>query len=168
MDKAAVGQILKKNPGVILEGLAKSSGFSMAELIELLPQEMWQKTEGEHFVEIMQAIAMMGKITFVMHTADVVLEFSGILPTGEMGHGFYNLSYQSPLHGHLRASNCQSIYLVERPFMNKQTISVQFMNEAGDAMFKIFAGRDDNGEHMPEQLDALRSLFDRALAGATA
>lgn len=46
MDKETVRARLQENPGVILEALARNSGFSMAELIELLPEEMWKWTDG--------------------------------------------------------------------------------------------------------------------------
>ena len=118
-------------------------------------------TEDEVYYEL-------GKVTLVMNTPDVIMEFSGVLPNGKLSHGFYNFTYNSPLHGHLRASHCKSVYLVERPFMKRQTVSLQFINEAGHAMFKVFAGRDEKGELVAEQLAAMRSWFSGDDAGAFA
>ena len=58
MDKETVRARLQENPGVILEALARNSGFSMAELIELLPEEMWKWTDGSRFIEIMQMLSI--------------------------------------------------------------------------------------------------------------
>lgn len=168
MDKETIRAKLQENPGVMLEAVARNSGFSMAELIELLPQEMWKRTEGSRFIEIMQRLATLGKMTLVMNTPDVIVEFSGDIPPGKESHGFYNLDVNSPMHGHLRANNCKSIYLVERPFMKSQTVSIQFMNEAGEAMFKVFVGRNEKRELIAGQVDALRSIFQDTGVGVTA
>ena len=168
MDKETIRAKLQENPGVMLEALAGNSGFSMAELIELLPRQMWKRTEGNRFIEIMQKLATLGKMTLVMNTPDVIIEFSGDIPPGKESHGFYNLDVNSPMHGHLRANNCKSIYLVERPFMKSQTVSIQFMNEAGEAMFKVFVGRNEKRELIAGQVDALRSIFQDTGVGVTA
>ena len=52
--------------------------------------------------------------------------------------------------------------------MKRQTVSLQFINESGNAMFKIFAGRDEKGELVPEQITAMRSWFSDAKTGAVA
>ena len=153
-------KMLQENPGLLLENLSSTSGLSVSELIECLPAGMWKKISGEQFIDVMQSLSNLEKVTVLVHTPDVILEYSGQLPTGKLGHGFYNLSPKSPLHGHLRASNCKDIYLVERPFMNTKTVSVQFMNGAGGAMFKVFAGRNEKGELIPEQVEAMRSIFE--------
>ncbi|WP_040720185.1 heme utilization cystosolic carrier protein HutX [Oxalobacter paraformigenes] len=168
MNKTAIREMLQKNPGAVLEGIAASANLGMAEVIELLPESMWQKMDGNHFVDVMRSLPALGKVTLVMNTPDVIMEFSGELPHGKLSHGFYNFAYNSPLHGHLRASHCKSIYLVERPFMRRQTVSLQFINESGNAMFKIFAGRDEKGELVPEQIAAMRSWFSDARTGAVA
>lgn len=168
MDKETVRKKLQENPGVMLEALARNSGLPMAELIELLPEKMWKRTDGSRFIEIMQLLPTLGQMTLVMNTPDVIMEFSGKIPTGSENHGFYNLDYKSPMHGHLRANNCKSVYLVERPFMKSQTVSIQFMNEAGEVMFKVFAGRDEKRELIAEQVEALRSIFQDACVGVTA
>lgn len=168
MDKETLRTQLQENPGVMLESLAKNSGLSMAEVIELLPAGMWQRTDGSRFVEILQMLPSLGKMTFVMNTPDVIIEFSGNIPGGKESHGFYNFDYSSPMHGHLRVKNCKSVYLVERPFMKSQTVSIQFMNESGEVMFKVFAGRNENRELIAEQVEAMRSIFRTADVGVSA
>ena len=158
-NKIVIREMLRENPGAVLERIATDADLALAEVIELLPESMWKRIDGDHFVDIMQSLSALGKVTLVMNTPDAIMEFSGELPNGKLSHGFYNFAYNSPLHGHLRASHCQSIYLVERPFMKRQTVSLQFINVSGNAMFKVFAGRDEKGELVPEQVDAMRSWF---------
>ena len=50
--------------------------------------------------------------------------------------------------------------------MNKATASLLFVNHAGGIMFKIFVGRDAEGQLRADQLAALRALPAR-MAAAT-
>jgi putative heme utilization carrier protein HutX len=109
----------------------------------------------------MQDISQWGSVTIISHTRDAILEFEGPLPTGSMGHGFYNLSGGSALSGHLRADNCKAIVFLRRPFMGKETMSVQFFNADGEAMFKIFVGRDKTKQLKADQVEKFSQLEGR-------
>ncbi len=149
---------LSANPGVVLEALAEKNGLSAAQVIECLPASMWKKRAGSDCIEVLQALPALGDVTVIVHTADGIFEFGGRFPEGEMGHGFYNLKNPGGLHGHLRVNRCQYIYLVERPFMGRDSASLLFTNQEGGIMFKVFAGRNADGALNPLQLAALRQL----------
>lgn len=152
---------LATNPGVVLESLAEAQGCAVAQVIECLPKTMWRKIPGAHFIDVMQDVAAWGTpVTVIVHTPDVIMEYTGPLPGGEAGHGFYNLNGAS-LHGHLRHQNCGAIYVVERPFMHKATASLMFCNQAGGVMFKVFIGRDETGALLADQLTDLRGIASR-------
>ena len=85
-------------------------------------------------------------------------EFEGPLPGGTRGHGFYNLKGGGGLSGHLRATNCRAIVFLRRPFMGMDTLSVQFFNANGEAMFKIFVGRDENRRLKADQVERFARL----------
>ena len=153
---------LAENPGQILEMLAGRFQCSFEEVINCLPAGTVKKTDGGRFVEIMQAIAKWDEaITFIAHTPDVIAEVTGKLPDGSVGRGFYNFKEAEPggIHGHIYYENCTAVYLVERPFMGKDTVSLNFINRSGGAMFKIYVGRDENGELRQNQIEAMRALF---------
>ncbi len=158
---------LAENPGMLLEPLARENGLSLAEVIELLPEGTWQRTDGSRFIEIMKALTTLGKMTIIVNTGDVIFEYAGEVPNGGIAHGYYNLSPKSPLHGHLRHENCKTIYLVERPFMNTPTVSIQFFNGEGRNMFNVYAGRDDNRKLLIDQVEAMRALFKSEVPGAS-
>lgn len=162
----ALKKQLAENPGAGLEPLSREHGLSVATLIELLPQDLWQRADGSRFVEVMKALSKLGKMTIIINTGDVIFEYAGEVPNGGVAHGYYNLSPKSPLHGHLKHESCQTIYLVERPFMNTQTVSIQFANAEGRIMFKVYAGRDEDGKLLPDQVEAMRALFKQDAAGA--
>ncbi|MDR1311255.1 MAG: heme utilization cystosolic carrier protein HutX [Burkholderiaceae bacterium] len=157
-DMSALKERLASNSAVMLEGLPEAEKLTMAQMIECLPRDMWTHLDGKHFIDVLEDVATWGKVTLIMHTSDVILEFSGDFPAGKLGHGYYNLGGASGLHGHLRADHCGHIYLVERPFMGKPTVSLQFMNTTGDTMFKVYLGRDENGEIYSHQIAAMREF----------
>lgn len=94
-------------------------------------------------------------MTLISHTPDAILEFKSVLPTGTHRHGYLNLRGRNGLSGHIRATHCQQIALIERKFMGMDTASVVFFNASGDAMFKIFLGRDDHRQLLAHELRAV-------------
>ncbi|MEF9996883.1 MAG: heme utilization cystosolic carrier protein HutX [Burkholderiaceae bacterium] len=157
-DPMACAERLARNPGVLLEKLAQSTGGSPAAVIECLPRSMWQRAPGGAFVPVLEDIATWGEVTTIVNSADLIFEVTGDFPRGSVGHGFYNLESRSGLHGHLRHEHCGAIYFVRRPFMKKETASVLFANAAGEIMFKVFLGRDASGELRCDQLERFAAL----------
>jgi len=160
---------LAEKPDGVLEAIATQHGLPLQTVVECLPDTMWTHVPGTHFASVMEDVSKWGPVTVIAHTKDVILEFEGPLPPGKFSHGFYNLQGgHGGLHGHLRADNCQAIVFLRRPFMGKETASVQFFNADGEAMFKIFIGRDDKGALRPDQIASLSALQDRLSAPAAA
>ncbi|MFA9439338.1 heme utilization cystosolic carrier protein HutX [Uliginosibacterium sp. sgz301328] len=154
---------MARHPGGILEQVAHKENCSLADVIESLPTSAWTRASGEHFMDVLGAISAWGTpVTVIVHTADVIMEFTGPLPAGNVGHGFYNLSGSSGLHGHLSYQNCGAIYFLERPFMGKATASLVFANRDGQAMFKVYAGRDESGSLLADQVNGMRELIRHA------
>lgn len=148
---------LSADPGQVLEDLAREHGMSLLEVTQCLPADWVRYAPGEAFEEVMRAISTWGDVCLVVHTPDVILEFRGAVPPGRVARGFYNLHGNSPLGGHLRIGRCATIGFVTRPFMGHPTASVQFFNARGDAMFKVFLGRDSRGLRV-EQMSAFDDL----------
>ncbi|MBN8969023.1 MAG: heme utilization cystosolic carrier protein HutX [Rhizobiales bacterium] len=148
---------LTAKPDGVLEAVASAHHLSLLSVVQCLPGEMWKQVDGGHFIEVMQDISSWGDITFIVHTKDAIVEFEGRLPNGTSGHGFYNLKGGGGVSGHLRAANCRAIVFLRRPFMGTQTLSIQFFNADGEAMFKIFVGRDENRKLKADQVGS----FDR-------
>ncbi|XXQ68591.1 heme anaerobic degradation radical SAM methyltransferase ChuW/HutW [Neisseriaceae bacterium B1] len=153
---------LTDKPGQVLEMLAMQHQCDVESVILCLPTEMVHKTEGERIVEILQTIASwQDAVTFIAHTPDAIMEVTSKLPNGNIGRGFYNFEHaeEGGIHGHIYYENCAAIYLIERPFMGKDTVSLNFINHNGGVMFKIFVGRDETGMLKPQQTQAMRDLF---------
>ncbi|MBN8970393.1 MAG: heme utilization cystosolic carrier protein HutX [Rhizobiales bacterium] len=152
---------LAENPGAVIEDVARDHGVSPRAVIEALPFDLVKLRKGSSFAEVMQDIAQWGEVTLIVHTSDGIFEFSGSLPAGEIGRGYFNLMQPKGLHGHLRHERCAVIAFVERPFMGKSSAFVAFLNVDGGVMFKVFVGRDEARALRQDQLERFRTLAER-------
>ena len=153
----------------VLEAAAAELGRSLEAGLESLPAGRWSRIPGDHFIDVLQDVADWGETITIVHTRDVIVEFSGRFPGGRIGHGFYNLTGDSPLSGHLRHANCRNIVFLRRPFMGMDTLSIQFLNADGEAMFKVFVGRDAQRRLRADQVERFARLerrYETAAAGA--
>jgi putative heme utilization carrier protein HutX len=152
------------DPGALFEIVAKEHGVTTRAVVEALPVEMRRFAPGSAFAEAMADIAAWGEVTLIIHSEDGVMEFTGSVPRGEVGRGYFNLMGRTGFHGHLRHERCAVIAFVERPFMGRNSASVLFVNIDGGFMFKVFVGRDEKRELLAEQLARFRTLADRICA----
>ena len=152
---------MAENPGAVIEDVARQRKVSPRAVIEALPQQMLRLGAGSAFADTMQDIAQWGEVTLIVHTDDAIFEFTGAIPAGEIGRGYFNLMQPKGLHGHLRHERCGGVAFVERPFMGKQSAFVAFLNVDGGIMFKVFVGRDETRALKADQLARFKALADR-------
>ena len=159
---------MAENPGAVIEDVARQRKVTPRAVIEALPSEMVRIGAGSEFAAAMQDIAEWGEVTLIVHTDDAIFEFTGAIPAGEIGRGYFNLMQPKGLHGHLRHERCAGIAFVERPFMGKTSAFVAFLNADGGIMFKVFVGRDETRALRTDQLARFRQLADQIAAQPTA
>lgn len=156
MSNVSLQDYLKTEPDGTLEAIAGQYNTTLQEVVKHLPSHTL--VAGDKFDTVWDTVCEWGKVTTLVHSADVILEFTGELPSGFHRHGYFNLRGKKGMTGHIKAENCTHIALVERKFMAMDTASILFFNAAGNAMFKIFLGRDDHRQLLAEQVDAFRTL----------
>ncbi|THF67235.1 heme utilization cystosolic carrier protein HutX [Pseudothauera nasutitermitis] len=145
----------------VLEMLAQEFAVSMKTVIECLPESSRALAAGTHAEAVLLEIADWGPVTVLVHTPDVILECKASLPAGRFGHGFYNIGGGSPVSGHLRLERCKTLAFVRRPFMGADSCSVNFLNADGEAMFKVFVGRDEKRALLADQVERFTALWNR-------
>lgn len=150
--------ILAEKPDSMVESVAKETGLSTRAVLELMPAEGRTLVAPEHFEVLWQELASWGTVMFLVNTPDIVLECEGALPIGSFGHGYYNIHGDSPIGGHIKASNCAAIYIVDRQLSSRRVCSVQFFNGEGEVMFKVFIRRDAQRALLPDQLERFEAL----------
>jgi putative heme utilization carrier protein HutX len=129
--KPDLASALAADPGAIVETIAKDYGVTPRAVVEALPVEMRRFAPASAFVEAMQDIATWGEVTLIVHTDDGIMEFTGPIPAGEIGRGYFNLMGRTGFHGHLRHERCVGLAFVERPFMGRLSASILFLNVDG-------------------------------------
>ena len=159
-DLADLKAYMAVNAGAVIEDVARKRKVTPRTVIEAMPSEMVRIGGGE-FAAAMTDIAAWGEVTLIVHTDDAIFEFTGSVPAGEVGRGYFNLMQPKGLHGHLRHERCAAVAFVERPFMGKTSAFVAFVSADGGIMFKVFVGRDETRALRTDQLERFRALADR-------
>lgn len=156
---------LAEKPDGILEMVAGKCEASLWQVFQRLPEGQAVAIAGDRFEELWKDLTAWGQVLFIVHTDDIVLECEGALPPGTSSHGYFNIHGDSPIGGHVKASNCARIVFVDRPFHGRRSCSVQFLNAAGNAMFKVFVRRDKQRELLADQVSLFESLRGRFTRG---
>jgi hypothetical protein len=112
----------------------------------------------DHVQNILQTVATWGKTTTIIIHHGCVFEFKGEFPKGELGFGYYNLKGEHGFEGHIKLENIESVQLQRKMHAGKEAYAFVFNNKSGDSIFKIFLGRDEDGEIIPHQLDWFHEL----------
>jgi putative heme utilization carrier protein HutX len=159
--KPDLATVLAADPGAIIETVAKDHGVTTRAVTEALPAAMRRFAPASAFIDAMKDIATWGEVTLIVHTDDGIMEFTGPIPPGEVGRGYFNLMSRTGFHGHLRHERCAGLAFVERPFMGRLSASILFFNVDGGIMFKVFVGRDEKRELLADQLEKFRALGER-------
>ncbi|GGK35202.1 heme utilization cystosolic carrier protein HutX [Salinarimonas ramus] len=158
---AAIRESLAEKPDGVLEEVARRHGAPLLTVVEALPEGERLVLSGERFGEVWASMTTWGEVLFLVHTSTIVLEVVGRLPPGTVGRGYFNIHGDSPIGGHIRADACRAIVLVDRAFHGRRSCSVQFFDETGASMFKIFVRRGPDRELDPAQLAAFEALRER-------
>ncbi|WP_392561166.1 heme utilization cystosolic carrier protein HutX [Orbus sturtevantii] len=149
-------ELMATEPDGTLEKIAQEYQVSLLDVINAMPQK--HILASSYFDQVWDEVVKWGSVTLLINSPDIIFEYQGELPSGFHRHGYFNLREKSGLSGHIKAENCQHIALVERKFMGMDTASIIFLNTTGQAMFKIFVGRDSHRQLQAEQLDSYRKL----------
>ena len=88
-----------------------------------------------------------------------VFEFKGPFPPGTVGSGFYNLQGSRPgFEGHLRLDAIDHVGFQDRLHAGRTAHALTFNDARGRNLFKVFLGRDGNGDIRPAQLSRYEAL----------
>lgn len=155
---AAIRAEIAEKPDGVLEALAERHQVPMKTVFAALPQGQATPVPAGKFEELWADLATWGTVTFIVHTRDGVFETKASVPPGAHGRGYFNIHGDSPLGGHIRAERCDSIWFIDRPFFGRRSCSVVFVNIDGEAMFKVFVGRDEQRELNPVQVARFEAL----------
>lgn len=155
---AVVKAALTEKPDGVLESLAEAHKVSYRSVLECLAPEQRRSAPSGAFDAIWQDIARWGPVMFIVHTVNGVFETKAPLPPGTHARGYFNIHGDSPIGGHLKIERLDVITFVDRPFFGRRSCSIQFIDRDGDAMFKVFVGRDAQRELLADQVSRFEAL----------
>ncbi|NRB38844.1 MAG: heme utilization cystosolic carrier protein HutX [Pseudomonadales bacterium] len=120
--------------------------------------------------ELLEQISDWGNVTVIIIHGGSVFEFKGPFPKGSVAEGYYNLKgagegegAAAGFEGHLKLDKIATISLQEKPHRGKDSYSLVFINQKEETVFKIFLGREADGEIIASQLATFRQLQNSAV-----
>lgn len=116
------------------------------------------KIPGNKALELLQEIADWGNTTTIILHGGCVFEFKGHFPKGSVAQGFYNLKGESGFEGHLNLEKVDHIAFQDKQHRGQQSYALVFNDKDNDCMFKIFVGRDTEGQLLENQVTRFKEL----------
>lgn len=165
---ARIDAALAAKPEGVIEAIAAEAGVRYRDVLARLPAGDAVLAPGAVFEAVWQELTGWGPVLVIVHTAAGVFEIDTALSPGTFGRGYFNITGNAPLHGHLAAARCTDIAFVDRPFFGRRSCSIQFVDTDGDCMFKVFVrrGADRSLDAVQtERFEALRARMTAAAAG---
>ncbi|MCW9710282.1 heme utilization cystosolic carrier protein HutX [Avibacterium sp. 21-586] len=161
--KNAVAQQLQLNPQLSTLELATQFQQPEGKIILALPTELVSIRDGKYAYEILQQLPNWGVVVTILEKEGSIFEIKQPFPFGKNGYGYYNLNLgsntESGLHGHLKLENIAKVALISKPFKGKESYAFVFISQAGTVIFKIYLGRDEHRQLLPEQVNKFKQLL---------
>lgn len=153
---------LAKNVNLLPSDIADQLSVTEADVVFSLPEDMTVAINGNEAENLLLSISGWGKVTTIVHALGSIFEVKASLPKGKMAHGYYNLfGKPGELDGHLRLDLITRIALVSKPFRGKESYYIGFFIKSGQSMFKIYLGRDQKRQLIPEQIVQFKQLVSK-------
>lgn len=157
--KQRVRELLQSQPGYTLEQLARELNTSVREIVAALPDGMAAWAGAEQLWQLIGELPDWGRVTVIVQSEGSVFEFKGDFPRGTIAHGYYNfMHHKNPFHGHLLVDGLAEVALVSKPHRGAESHSMVFLSPRGNCVFKVFLGRDQERNLIPEQLQKFQQL----------
>jgi putative heme utilization carrier protein HutX len=113
----------------------------------------------EHVLPLLQRLPDLGPMTTIVFSGGCVFEYKGPFPPGRVAEGFYNLEGTRPgFEGHLRLESLARVRFQDRPHRGRASYAFVFEDDGGRTVFKVFLGRDEQGEIYADQLAFFDSM----------
>jgi hypothetical protein len=120
---------------------------------------MLEKLPGSAAQALLEEIASWGELTTIVLHGGSVFEFKGAFPKGAVAEGYYNLHGPVPgLHGHLSLTQVDHIVFQGKKHRGRQAYAFNFQAKDGSNIFKVFLGRNAEGDLIPEQVEKFQQI----------
>lgn len=122
-------------------------------------QDLPTSLPGEDALALLQELHHWGNVTTIVLHGGSVFEYKGPFPIGRVAEGYYNLDGPVPgFHGHLKLDAIATIGFQDRAHRGRASYALTFNDADGNTIFKVFLGRDEDGEIIAEQLQRFQQI----------
>ncbi|OOH88882.1 heme iron utilization protein [Pasteurellaceae bacterium 15-036681] len=159
--KQQISQLLDENPNIITLEIAEKLAQPEGIILTALPNEFVRVFPAERAQDILSAITSWGTFTTIIEKEGSIFEIKERFPSGMLGRGYYNLNMkgeEGTLHGHLKLDNIAQIAFVSLPFRGKESYNIAFIAHNGQTIFKVYLGRDEQGQLLPHQVENFKTF----------
>lgn len=154
-----IAQLLESEPSLLPAAIATQLNISEFEVVSALPDGMATIIEGGQAETILSDLADWGPVTTIVHSFGSIFEVKASLPKGKNARGYYNLmGREGQLHGHLKLDLIGHIALVSKPVNGRDSHYFGFFTHQGDSVFKVYLGRDEQRQLLPDQVARFKAL----------
>ncbi len=114
---------------------------------------------GEYAELLMRELSAWKNTTTIIFQGGCVFEFKGVFPVGRVAEGYYNLSSGGEgFEGHIKLGAIDHIAFQSREHRGRESHAFVFEDDQGEIIFKVFLGRDSDGDLHPEQVAAFNKI----------
>ncbi|MFD2230242.1 heme utilization cystosolic carrier protein HutX [Alkalimarinus sediminis] len=106
---------------------------------------------GDKAQQLLETISQWQNTTTIILHGGSVFEFKGVFPQGKLEHGFYNLKGENGFEGHLNLDKVKEIRFQSKLHRGQESHAFVFHDNDDECIFKIFLGRDAEGQLYPSQ-----------------
>lgn len=110
---------------------------------------------------LLSDIATWGNTTTIIIHGGSVFEFKGDFPEGKNAQGYYNLKGKTGFEGHLKLDTLDRIDLITKLHRGRLSHAFSFIKD-DETVFKIFLGRDADGNLIESQVARFHQLEETA------
>ncbi|MFC6277115.1 heme utilization cystosolic carrier protein HutX [Psittacicella hinzii] len=143
-----------------------STRFNQPEglIIQALPAEFVTMLPANQVMSLLEELPTWGNVTTIVEKAGSLWEIKAPFPAGTFARGYYNLNMgptanpELQLQGHLLTETFTSVVLVSKPFRGKESYALAFILANGEVAFKVYLGRDEQRNLLPEQVARFKEL----------
>ena len=114
---------------------------------------------GKYAKALLEELTGWGKVTTIVLHGGCVFEFKGAFPKGSEGSGIYNLESDGDgFEGHLNLEKVDHIAYQDKLHRGMQSYAFVFSDASKGCMFKVFVGRDEQGELLSHQVKRFKEI----------
>lgn len=161
--KEKVNTILQANINILPSTLPEEAGDTFHNVLSVLPPDMAVEIPVKDFYPLWEEMVTWDRALLFVQTPGFVIDMNAALPPIIMGAGdIPTIDWGLGLDAHIMVGEMGSIWMLNKPLFERDSLSIQFCHKNGKEMFAVYAGRfKANREIMPLVKESYKNLWEK-------